>query len=215
MLVSSAMAVVITRVTPSMLPPTMITAPTSAAARPKPASSTVSERPARVPQQRQRRLQPRRVEALQLLAVFDPRVLDDLARERGDDRHDQHRLRDHHRGRREQQAELAERTGARQQQVDDEPDDDRRQPHRGVQRDDHRAAARKARDRDRRAERQARSRPSTASTSRLTASDKRDDPVRRGSRCATIASASAKLCEIVSIGTAYCAAGLQFYAILT
>ena len=42
MLVSSAIAVVITRVTPSMLPPTIITAPTSAAARPKPASTTVS-----------------------------------------------------------------------------------------------------------------------------------------------------------------------------
>ena len=41
MLVSSAMAVVITRVTPSMLPPTTITAPTSEAARPKPAITTV------------------------------------------------------------------------------------------------------------------------------------------------------------------------------
>lgn len=40
--VSSAMAVVIVRVKPSMLPPTIITAPTSAAARPKPASSAVS-----------------------------------------------------------------------------------------------------------------------------------------------------------------------------
>jgi hypothetical protein len=42
LLVSSAIAVVMTRVKPSMLPPTTITAPTSAAARPKPASSTVS-----------------------------------------------------------------------------------------------------------------------------------------------------------------------------
>ena len=42
MLVSSAMAVVITRVKPSILPPTTMTAPTSALARPKPASSTVS-----------------------------------------------------------------------------------------------------------------------------------------------------------------------------
>ena len=42
LLVSSAMAVVITRVTPSMLPPTIMTAPTSAAARPKPASTTVT-----------------------------------------------------------------------------------------------------------------------------------------------------------------------------
>ena len=36
------MAVVITRVTPSMLPPTIITAPTSATARPKAVSSTVT-----------------------------------------------------------------------------------------------------------------------------------------------------------------------------
>ena len=41
MLVSSAMVVVMTRVTPSMLPPTIITAPTSAMARPKAAISTV------------------------------------------------------------------------------------------------------------------------------------------------------------------------------
>src|SRR5690348_17155700 len=41
LLVSSAMVVVITRVTWSMLPPTIITAPTSALARPKPASSAV------------------------------------------------------------------------------------------------------------------------------------------------------------------------------
>ena len=42
LLVSSAMAVVMTRVKPSMLPPTIITAPTSEIARPKQASSTVS-----------------------------------------------------------------------------------------------------------------------------------------------------------------------------
>ena len=42
LLVSSAIVVVITRVTPSMLPPTIITAPTSAIARPNPASSTVA-----------------------------------------------------------------------------------------------------------------------------------------------------------------------------
>eukprot|EP01136_Pigoraptor_vietnamica_P011839 Opistho-1_new@51144 len=42
LLVSSAMAVVMTRVKPSMLPPTTITAPTSEIARPKAAISTVS-----------------------------------------------------------------------------------------------------------------------------------------------------------------------------
>ena len=39
--VSRAIVVVITRVTPSMLPPTIITAPTSASARPMPASTAV------------------------------------------------------------------------------------------------------------------------------------------------------------------------------
>ncbi len=42
LLVSSAIAVVMVRVTPSMLPPTIITAPTSEAARPNPASTMVS-----------------------------------------------------------------------------------------------------------------------------------------------------------------------------
>jgi hypothetical protein len=40
--VSSAIAVVIVRVKPSILPPTMMMAPTSAAARPKPAKSAVT-----------------------------------------------------------------------------------------------------------------------------------------------------------------------------
>src|SRR5579862_254734 len=113
------------------------------------------QRKARVPQKRQRRLPPRSIQASQLLAVFDPRVLDHLARQRRDDRHDQERLRDHHRGRREEQAELAERTGSRQEQIDDEADDDRRQSHRRVQRNDERIAAGKAHDADGRAERQA------------------------------------------------------------
>ena len=43
LLVSKAMAVVITRVKPSMLPPTTITAPTSAIARLKQAITTVSK----------------------------------------------------------------------------------------------------------------------------------------------------------------------------
>ena len=46
---------------------------------------------------------------------------------------DQDGLRDHHRGRREQQAERAERARARQQQVDGEPDDHRRQSHQRVE----------------------------------------------------------------------------------
>src|SRR6476659_2804219 len=50
---------------------------------------------------------------------------------------------------------------------------------------------------------------------RLTPSDSATIAVTRGSRCVTIASASEKLSVIVFIGTAHCAAGLQFYAILT
>ena len=48
--VSSAIAVVITRVTWLMLPPTMITAPTSAEARPKPARNAVArlKRPSQI-----------------------------------------------------------------------------------------------------------------------------------------------------------------------
>ena len=50
---------------------------------------------------------------------------------------------------------------------------------------------------------------------RLTASDNATIAVTRGSKCVTIASATEKLSAIVFIRTAYCAAGLQFYAILT
>src|SRR6478672_5185187 len=50
---------------------------------------------------------------------------------------------------------------------------------------------------------------------RLTASDNATIAVTRGSNCVTIASATEKLSAIVFIRTAYCAAGLQFYAILT
>ena len=42
LLVSSTMVVVMVRVTPAMLPPTMMMAPTSEMARPNPASSAVS-----------------------------------------------------------------------------------------------------------------------------------------------------------------------------
>ena len=94
LLVSSAIAVVITRVTPSMLPPTIITAPTSEAARPKPASTTVSERQAQVPEQRGHGARRRDAERGELLAVFAPRVLDELARECRDDRQHEERLRD-------------------------------------------------------------------------------------------------------------------------
>ena len=148
LLVSSAMVVVITRVTPSMLPPTIITAPTSEAARPKPASTIVTSEIAQVPQQRADGAESGLAERAELLAVFVPRVVDDLARQRGDRRRDQDRLRDHHRRRREQDAPRAERPGARQQQVDDEADDHRRQAHQRVQHDDRRPPAGEAVHRD-------------------------------------------------------------------
>ena len=120
LLVSSAMAVVITRVTPSMLPPTIITAPTSEAARPKPASTTV---------RREKRVSHRSVgtarsardaERGAAAPVLVPRVLDELAGQRGDDRQHEHRLRHDDRRRREEDAQRAERPGAREQQVDDQ-----------------------------------------------------------------------------------------------
>ena len=59
-----------------------------------------------------------------------------------------HGLRDDHRLRGEQKAPRSERPGARQQEVDREPDDDGRQSHQRVEDDDHSLAAGKARERD-------------------------------------------------------------------
>ena len=95
LLVSSAIAVVITRVTPSMLPPTIITAPTSEAARPKPASTTVRSEKRVSHSSVGTARSARDAERGELLAVLAPGVLDDLARERGDDGDHEQRLRDH------------------------------------------------------------------------------------------------------------------------
>ena len=152
--VSSAMVVVITRVTPSMLPPTIITAPTSALARPRPGQHRGQQRKADVPQHRERAAQAVHAERAQLLLVLAPGVLDRLARERRDDRQHEHRLRDDHRLRREQQPQLPERPGARQQQVDEEAHHHRRQPHQRIEHHDHRLPRREAAHGDRRAERQ-------------------------------------------------------------
>ena len=54
LLVSSAIAVVITRVTPSMLPPTIITAPTSERGAPEAGEHHGEQREAHVPEQRER-----------------------------------------------------------------------------------------------------------------------------------------------------------------
>ena len=105
--VSSAIAVVMVRVKPSMLPPTMMMAPTSAAARPKPASSAVT----RLKRASQISVATRReradVHRGQLVAILHPQILDGLARQRGDDRRHQDGLRDHHRRGREQQAQAS------------------------------------------------------------------------------------------------------------
>ncbi len=97
------MAVVMVRVKPSILPPTIITAPTSAAARPKPASSAVDQAEARVPEQRGDAAERPDVHGGELVAIFGPQVLDRLPRQRRDDRRHQDGLRDDHRLRREQE----------------------------------------------------------------------------------------------------------------
>ena len=80
--VSSAIVVVITRVTWSMLPPTMITAPTSAIARPKPASSDGQQAVAAVPQQRRRPIAERaHAQRAELLGIFGIEILDHLPRQ--------------------------------------------------------------------------------------------------------------------------------------
>ena len=58
-------------------------------------------------------------------------------------------------GRREQQAELAERAGARKEEVDEQADDHRREAHQSVEQHDQRPAPGKPADGQRRAQRQA------------------------------------------------------------
>ena len=72
--------------------------------------------------------------------VFRPGILDDLARKRGDDGQDQNGLRDHHRRRRKQEPQLAERPRAGQQEIDQQSHDHGRQPHQGIEHDDQRLA---------------------------------------------------------------------------
>ena len=101
---------------PAMLPPTMMTAPTSALARPKPASIAGQQAEAAVPEQRRDGAQPRRAERAELLLVLRPEILDHLARQRDDDRAGPARVCAMIIAvGREQQAERAERAGARQQ----------------------------------------------------------------------------------------------------
>src|SRR5207244_11469176 len=96
---------------------------------------------ARVPDQRADAANGPEIHRGEFVAVFDPEILDGLSGQRGDDRRDQHGLRDDHGARREQQAERAQRPGARQRQIDRETDDDRRQAHQGAEQDDDALAA--------------------------------------------------------------------------
>jgi hypothetical protein len=123
-----------------MLPPTIITAPTSAMARPKAMSISVATAQ-RSCSSISKRVRRRRAHRAQLIAAVAQGVGDDLAGERGDDRQDQDGLGDDHRRRREENAERAERAAARQQQVDDQADHDRRQGEERVERQQDRALA--------------------------------------------------------------------------
>jgi hypothetical protein len=87
--------------------------------------------------------------------MLRPSVFDRLARQCRQDGGDENGLGHHHRSRGEQQPQAAERTCARQQQIDDEPDHDRRQPHRRIENHDDGLAAGKTGKRQGRTERQA------------------------------------------------------------
>ena len=99
LLVSSAIVVVITRVKPSMLPPTIITAPTSAMARPKAAISTVSTAQRSCTSISSAQVSGAGAHRAQLVAAVAQRVADELARQRRDHRQHQDGLRDDHRAR--------------------------------------------------------------------------------------------------------------------
>ena len=171
---------VMVRVKPSILPPTMMTAPTSAAARPKPASSAVTRLKRASQISVAMRAERADVHGGKLVAIFDPQVLDGLARQRRDDRRDQHGLRDDHRLRREQEAPRPERPRARQQQIDRKPDDHRRQSHQRIENDDDGLAAGKAGERDERRRTARRSAPRATTADRLTISDSRTIAMQRG-----------------------------------
>ena len=91
----------------------------------------------------------------ELVAVFEPEIFDGLTRQRGDDRRDQDRLRDDHRLRREENAEITERSRTRQQEINRETDQHGRQAHQRVEHDDHAGAAGETRQRDGRSQRNA------------------------------------------------------------
>jgi len=132
-----------------------------------------------VPNQRRDAAEGTYIHRGELLAVLAPQILDGLPRQRRDDRCDQHGLRDDHRLRGEQKAPRSERLGARQQEVDGEPDDDGRQSHQCIEDDDHRLAAGKADQRDGGAKRDA---DESAENDRRQADDERQPHDRKQRR---------------------------------
>jgi hypothetical protein len=108
-----------------------------------------------VPQQRGHRARRRNAQRRELLAIFAPCVFRELSRKGGHERQHQQRLRDHDRGRREEDAHRAQRSRAREQEVNDEAHHDRRQPEQRVQHHHHRMPSRKVAHGDEGAERQA------------------------------------------------------------
>src|SRR5215813_4234830 len=65
-------------------------------------------------------------------AVFPPKVLDDLPCYCRHDRRHEYRLRDHHSRRGEKESEVPQGTRTRQQDIDEQARNHRRQPHQGV-----------------------------------------------------------------------------------
>jgi hypothetical protein len=118
--VSSVIAVVMVRVCPAMLPPTISTAPTSALARPKPASTPVSRltRPSHRSVGTARSGPRRASAAARGTRPRDPRPPSGSARRRSAGSGG---LRDDHRRRREQKRQDRRTGRARQQQIDQSP----------------------------------------------------------------------------------------------
>ena len=188
-----------TRVWPAMLPPTMMTAPTSALARPKPASSAVSrlKRPShssvgmarQVEEPSERRWSSYSAQRSSTTCRVSETTIGVTSKAcaitiavGG-----------------KEQAERAERAGARQEQIDGEPGDDRRQPHQGVEEHDHRGAAGKAQQGQRGAERQADDACDSTAVS-VTFSDRSTISARAGSRLSTRCRAVGRDCCRSSAG---------------
>ena len=132
---TSTMAVVSTRVCPSMLPPTSITAPTSEMMPPNARRrSPPSRRPAPRAGWSSRSATARRPALGPGGGRSGSTPSTALIVRRGHQRERDDGLRHDHGGGREQPPERVQRPASREEQVDDEADDDRRQPHAGVER---------------------------------------------------------------------------------